>query len=342
MLEILDAIIATAAIILGLSLIVQAIEQIVKQTFDLKSAYMRSELLALFTAANTGKKFLANFQTIGRLGRQADEVARRIVKELEERLTTFGFTDLHLLEDVDGKKLKGIVEGLPIAGDTTLKEKFEEALKQIDTWFEFSRKAFQEHYERRMRLWAFVISLFVVMATNADVIGIYRDFASSKTRRDAVVASVPKLLDLAERQIKDASRVSDLKYADQQIDSVIRKKSALIDSLAMDRTLDLFRWNTPTGNSLRFSREEGGSLLRGINDFFAALWKNKLGWLAMALLVSLGAPFWYDFLKTVMGVKDKLKGGSNRKENSSSPINSSSAPHEAQKTKVVKRKSRRK
>ena len=32
-----------------------------------------------------------------------------------------------------------------------------------------------------------------------------------------------------------------------------------------------------------------------------------LGWLGMTLLVSLGAPFWYDILKTVMGIKDKLK-----------------------------------
>lgn len=338
MLEILDAIIATAGIILGLSLIVQAIQQIIKQTFDLKSSYMRSELLALFTAANTGKKFLANFQTIGRLGRQADEVAKRIVKELEERLTTFGFTDLHLLEDVDGKKLKGIIEGLPIAGDINLKEKFEEAVKQIDTWFEFSKKAYQEHYERRMRLWAFVISLFVVMAMNADVIGIYKDFASSKMRRDAVVASVPKLLDLAQQQIKDANSLSAVKLTGQQIDSVIMKKSALIDSLTKDRTLDLLRWNTPTGNPLRFGDREGGSLSRGIGDFLAALWNNKLGWLAMALLVSLGAPFWYDFLKTIMGVKDKLKGGAVRKENESSPINPSSAPEERDKT--LKRKSK--
>jgi len=32
-----------------------------------------------------------------------------------------------------------------------------------------------------------------------------------------------------------------------------------------------------------------------------------LGWLAMTLLVSLGAPFWYDFLKTVMGIKERMK-----------------------------------
>jgi putative Mn2+ efflux pump MntP len=35
--------------------------------------------------------------------------------------------------------------------------------------------------------------------------------------------------------------------------------------------------------------------------------KSLLGWFGMTLLVSLGAPFWYDFLKTVMGFKNSFK-----------------------------------
>jgi hypothetical protein len=31
------------------------------------------------------------------------------------------------------------------------------------------------------------------------------------------------------------------------------------------------------------------------------------GWLGMTLLVSLGAPFWYDALKTVMGIKNSFQ-----------------------------------
>jgi hypothetical protein len=43
-------------------------------------------------------------------------------------------------------------------------------------------------------------------------------------------------------------------------------------------------------------------------DRWYVIWPTAiLGWLAMTLLVSLGAPFWYDLLKTLMGIKDYLK-----------------------------------
>ncbi|MCX6142377.1 MAG: hypothetical protein NTZ35_04080, partial [Ignavibacteriales bacterium] len=48
MLESLDAIIATLAIILGVSLAVQGVQQIFKQWLDLKSNYMRVQLFAMF------------------------------------------------------------------------------------------------------------------------------------------------------------------------------------------------------------------------------------------------------------------------------------------------------
>ncbi len=307
MFEILDATIATAAMILGLSLIVQAIQQIIKQTLDLKSSYMRSELLAIFNDPPKWTVYVGNFLPINRLLGKGNDVGHKIVRELEERMRGFGFNDLHMLEDVDTVKLKKMIGNLPVAKDETLKDKFNEALQDVDKWFDLCKKAFQEHYERRMKYWAFGISLVVVMIMNANVIDIYKDFSTNKTKRDAVVAAAPKLLELAEKQNQSPLTDSAAKLNDHQKDSIITAQAHFIDSLASDQTLNLYRWNIKGGDALRCTNEMGCSFWIGVHDFFHALWKNALGWLAMALLVSLGSPFWYDFLKTVMGLKDRIK-----------------------------------
>lgn len=54
-------------------------------------------------------------------------------------------------------------------------------------------------------------------------------------------------------------------------------------------------------------------------DFAAGAKRNWIGWFAMTLLVSLGAPFWYDFLKSMMGIKDKLKSATAKEERKKSP-----------------------
>jgi hypothetical protein len=53
MLDTLDAIIATAAVALGLGSIALADQQIIKQWLDLKSNYMRFQLLSMFNSAQS-------------------------------------------------------------------------------------------------------------------------------------------------------------------------------------------------------------------------------------------------------------------------------------------------
>ena len=76
----------------------------------------------------------------------------------------------------------------------------------------------------------------------------------------------------------------------------IQEKAKFAGRLVEDKTFQFFGWRGAALAQLR-SR----STLE--NAFII-----PLGWLAMALLVSLGAPFWYDVLKSLMGVKNMLKG----------------------------------
>jgi hypothetical protein len=297
MLDSLDSLIATAAVILGLSLIVQAIQQIIKQTLDLKSTYMRAQLLALFGKVAPVSRLRANLSPLGLLVKDAGASAERIVNELEAKVRGFGFPDLHLLEGLDAEKLKEILRTLPSASDAdeAVRRSVQEALARVDEWFEIRKKAFQEHYERRMKYWAFGLSAVVVLAMNADIVGIMRDFTADRAMRNVVVAAVPSLTSTTDTQA--VNRVAP--QTDEERGKAIQEQVQVIQGLVADRAFQLMRWNTPTGDRLE-----------SFGDFWVAAADNWLGWLAMTMLVSLGAPFWYDALKAVMGIKDRLKGSS--------------------------------
>ena len=304
MLDTLDAIIATAGIVLALSLIVQAVQQIIKQVFDLKSSYMRNELLALFHNGNMSTSFMSNFKPLGRLANVADDLSKKIVNQLEERVASFGYKDLELLENVDAIRMKEMVKALPVAKDTGVKKEFALAVAEIDRWFEVSKKAFQDHYERRMKLWSFIVSAVVVMGLNSNLFVVYQDFASIKTLRDAAAAWAEQAI---KNPVTNGRTAADSSEANSAATVEIKERIAEIQSYIGEQSLQLCRWNTARGDSIHLFSSPVAIVTKAPVDFFAAAGKNGIGWLAMTLLVSLGAPFWYDFLKTVTGMKEKLR-----------------------------------
>jgi putative Mn2+ efflux pump MntP len=308
MFDTLDAIMATAAVILGLSLVVQAIQQILKQFFDIKSTYMRAVLLALFkrldpkatgAASDLQKDLATNWTSFKTLARNAGTFAETIVNDLETKLNTFGFRDLHLIEKMEVGKFKEIAEGLSSV-ETLAAEQRENMMKEIDRWFEISKQAFQEHYERRMKPWAFFIGAVVVVALNANFFDIYREFARSKTLRESGVALTQQFLSVSKDDlIRQYSQPTDTSgnLSDSVRVEIMRKKAAQVQSLLDEQAFQVLRWS-----------ESRIAAMKNTFTFWNYI-SLVLGWFATTLLVSLGAPFWYDVLKAITGVKDKLKTG---------------------------------
>jgi len=295
---------------------------------------MERELVMMFLPDDTLQKLYDRWRTLKRkvipdwlLFRNISEDDRKIVDQLKVKLQSIGYKDFEILERMNVEQLQTILRELPLFAkdDPGAEGPLKKALNDVKTWFDATKEAFQDHYERKMKVWALCLSAIVVIAANADVVGIYREFGLNKARRETIVNSAPALLKMAGQEVQPAkegivtsksdtrsskagsSTAGDtVKIAESASvnDSTIKHRIAMLDTLVT--TFQLVRWNTATGDSLRFGGKTG-SFYTGISDFFSALPKNFVGWLAMALLVSLGAPFWYDILKTVMGVKDKLK-----------------------------------
>jgi len=310
MLDTLDAIIATAAIAMGLSLIVQAVQQIIKQFFDLKSNYMRFQMLAMFGSPQKDdpKGRFFGMSRINKLMDGADPRAEEIVHELETAIKSFGYTDLDLLERMPVDDLHKIVQSLPMFSKA--KDELKRVQLEIDTWFEFTKRAFQDLYERRMRLWTVLIGAVTVVVLNANVFEIYREFSTDKVIRDAAVVwagrvvSAPKdsILHRLPAVSKDSSKTKPM--SDQEIKKEIEKQLGDIQAVIHANGFQVLRWRQAQRDAFLT-----GWLSQG---WFKNLGKSLLGWLGMTLLVSLGAPFWYDFLKTVMGFKDSLRNRSQK------------------------------
>lgn len=305
MLESLDAIIATLAVVLALSLIVQAIQQIIKQWLDLKSNYMRFQLFALFGSPSpeSDSGWLPGLQPITRLSRDVDDRAKNIVSELEAAVKSFGYRDMELLERMNVDEMKRIIESLPMFAKA--RDELKRALKDVDTWFDITKRAFQDLYERKMKVWSFFIGAVVVLLLNANLLDIYREFSVSKVLRDAAVTWAERVVSMPRdsvvyiRQSGSNDATTEVKKTDEQIQQKIRQRLADIESVVSARTFQILRWRQGQREAL-------------FSQWFSVQWwknwgKSVLGWLGMTLLVSFGAPFWYDFLKTIVGIKEKLR-----------------------------------
>lgn len=299
MLESLDALMATVGVILGLSLIVQAIQQIIKQAFDLKTGYMKNELVSMFI--NDWSK-VKGTGPVATLKEATCEQIESLIGNLELKMKGIGFKDLELLENVDARKLKDIFKSIPIekalnAVGGRVTALHDEIETEIDRWFDLAKQAFQDHYERKMKVWAFGISAAVVMIMNVNLFDTYTLFSTNSSARQAGLSLAENLGRIsADSLARFITPDTAMSKSDSLIVRSIREKAQFARTIVEDRTFQFFGWRGAAVEQLK-----ARSTLE--NVFII-----PLGWLAMALLVSLGAPFWYDFLKSLMGLKNLLKG----------------------------------
>ncbi|MBI4810622.1 MAG: hypothetical protein HY800_04125, partial [Ignavibacteriales bacterium] len=252
MLESLDSLIATIAIVFVLSLIVQAVQQILKQLLCMKSAYMERELVMMFltddrlkSLADQRKKILNKIKPQWLVLRKIPEGEKLVVKDLKVKMQSIGYRDLEILENLNVDTFIDILRTLPMFSkfERETVDKLQEVEYEARKWFDIAKRAFQDHYERRMKLWAFILSGIVVMTLNANIFSIFKNLSTNEVLRESIVASVPTLLstasDSAHNNVPDAMR-----------DSIIKHEVGLIESYISDKSLALVRWNSANGDSL--------------------------------------------------------------------------------------------
>lgn len=291
----LDPILATAAVVLGLALVVQGVQQIFKQWLDLKSAYMRIQLLAMFDSTVRAKeRTYHGIAPVTAMEKGADPLADAAVRGIEAAVRTFGYKDLEHLVHLSADDLKGLIHAIDwtrIPGAGAVMEEMGTLTAATDRWFDMAKTGFQDMYERRMKVWSFFTSLAVVIALNADLFAVYHEFTVNGPLRDAAVAWAGRSVQVPQEGADTSSGVTETGKAE----SILAELDSL-QSLIGGEQFGAIGWRA------------GSFSPPGSKGWVGEWVMHVAGWFCMTILVSLGAPFWYDLLKTVLGIKQRVAG----------------------------------
>ena len=228
------------------------------------------------------------------------EVQKNVKSDLiEARKEAIETAKLAALEALE-RGLKNIAVAL-----TNLRREFDAAivplrvrLDEVESWYDTVMQSFEERYARGMKTYAFVISLGVAVWLNANIFGIYRDVAVNADRRASLVQSGEQTLQRYREQLA-APEVINNPAAEQKLSQMIQSIRAEIDGRASEHTRFGF---TPLGADFATLANSAGAW-----NFIRQLFYMIFGWLIMASLLSIGAPFWHDTLESLFGIKNLLR-----------------------------------
>lgn len=162
-------------------------------------------------------------------------------------------------------------------------------LSSVEVWFDTVMQSFDERYARGMRTWSLVLSLIVVVALNANIFTIAGRILSDDATRKAVLAAVETEQKKATKGPQPAAAVTTPPAG----------QPPTAQSIVKD-TQKAIQPNVVLYTSLGFGLKSREDLVHNPVGTLA-------GWLAMAMLLSVGAPFWQDTLESLFGVKNLLR-----------------------------------
>ncbi len=212
--------------------------------------------------------------------------------------------------------LEALVEGLreiasPLAD---LRQEFDAViaplrlkLTEVENWYETVMQSFEERYNRGMKTYAFVISLCVAVWLNANIFAIYHQMATNNAQRASVLQYAPEALQRYKEAHARAIEAND-QPGQQKLDTQIKATEKEIEDAAKAYSTLGFRTLRDEANHLTGlwnSKDlQNGGRFWGIVRHCSYL---LFGWVIMAALLSIGAPFWHDTLEALFGVKNLLR-----------------------------------
>jgi hypothetical protein len=187
---------------------------------------------------------------------------------------------------------------------TALHQKIDEAvaplrvkLKEIEDWYDTVMQSFEERYNRGMKTYTFVISLVVAVWLNASIFTIYQNVATNDTLRATIVSNGEARLVQYRQMLAVPETAADPAKADS-LRKLIETESKEIEKRAAEYAAFGFK-------SLKEELKELKDTSTQAHARHVAM--QMLGWLITAALLTVGAPFWYDLLDSLFGIKNLLR-----------------------------------
>ena len=211
--------------------------------------------------------------------------------QVRNALTLRGF-DLTALENLNKEDFRHLLDGIELE-DAQLKgvvasaqATVEQVKDNIAASYEAARASFQQAYAKKNKVITIILSLLVAALLNANLLILYELISSDQAAQQAIVGRA----------------------------EVIGAQQAAINSSAQQQT-DLGAAYAHSRDQIAKAVESYPILVRTSKfseDFAKHPYTEVPGLLLMGLLVSLGAPFWNDILKGLVGINNTLNAGGRR------------------------------
>lgn len=175
------------------------------------------------------------------------------------------------------------------ARTTEFGARLRERLDAIEAWYDPIMQGFEERYARHMKTWAFVLSAIVTVMVDANLPRLYKRMATDEVSKSRVLTEANAIQSRYQNQIAQARADNNqplLHELTSRLNDELDEATSSYPALGLELLdLDAF-WNRTT-----------------------AMEKVKIviGWILMAFLLSLGAPFWHDILQSLFGLKNFLR-----------------------------------
>lgn len=257
-----QTLLALVVLIFVLSVIVQAIQEVIKSFLDTKAKTMKETI----------EKFMGAHLTLP----QVESALRTRGLDITA-LENFHKEDFrHLLDGIELAQPQ--IEGLVASANATAGQ----AKDNIAGAFEAARASFQKAYTSKNKIFAIVISFVVVLALNASIIKLYEMLGENQTLSQAIAGTASTI----------SSRSGQNPTSQDLAATYSTNRTAI--------TQDLQKY------PILFRTRYYGC------DWSESKFNEIVGLLVMGILVSLGAPFWNDIMKGMMGVNNALNSNGQR------------------------------
>ena len=293
-----DAALAFVMLLLLMSLVVTALVQAAIALFDIRGGNLKSAITTILEQAG--------------LGGEAKVLAAKIVTHPAIR----GAVRFYRAKAVGKEELRGLLKAFGVGDDS---------LSKVDLWFETVMNRSSDWFVAKTRAWTVVLSFILAGGLGVDAIETYGRLARDPELRGTLLASADAVIRQAERTLDGApirlaaERVaasgagaevlrripSELLLCDQAEMWLASAQPAPSEAVREDFkkacTEEKERMLSETGTNLTELNRQlqaGGIELSGVWSKSGKLTGRKiLGMLLTGILLSLGAPFWFNALR---------------------------------------------
>jgi len=282
LLDILGILIAFCSVMLMFSLVVTAFIQFLQNNLKWRTAHLKLGLTALATHIN---KMNNNWVSIEALNGALLELMRPTIKANRSGLFYQLFRNFergHISDD----EIRAVIVNLHKQSDCNTKPDLNTLLEEVDRFFGRIETEMSSHFTRKTHFWSFIIAGFFVVLFQLDTFSILNKVSQDKTYRDNLISQAQQQVSKPTAYCSNTKSQSDMKSC-----LALEQKNAALYGFTL----------LPKGESHFYKVGESHN--------HKTIWQLLSFWMGMiisTIFISLGAPFWFNRIKTLVQLKDKL------------------------------------